>query len=263
MRIRVVAAAGAVALTGVAAAFVAPAANATVTNVGNCRGQLVLNKFTPHLSDQTVVGTKIVGALLKDEDTLAVKGGVCTAVARPGDTHIPQPSGTLHPKAVGIAMLGNGSCAENATAVAADANKARAWSFNGTITWTMTETYVDLITGKTHPYLIKAQSAVLGFNTGAYAPDSIDVGGIVSVGLVPGATVSGTVWEDPVTKNDSDNTDIYNVGYELDVNNALACADGTPNNANVAQVERGGGGATSTSLIGTTSVPGVSLSLGE
>jgi hypothetical protein len=270
LRTRVLAAAGALAMVGGAAAFVAPTANAVLTTVGSCKGALTLNKITPPLGDQTTVGTKIAGALMKDETTLAVVGGKCVGAGppaflpvRPGDPHIPQPSGDLHPKTIGVALLGNASCASGATAQAADANSAAAWPEAGTVSYTFSETYTDIITLGVHNYTMKSNISLLGFNP-SFA-DVVDLGGVnVNSGVGAGLTVSGSVWEDPVVKNDSDVTDIYNVGYELNAGAAFpGCFDGVVGNASIPQVESGGGGTTSTSLAGTTGVPGITFTAGE
>jgi hypothetical protein len=259
-------------MAGGAAAFVAPAASAAVTQVGTCKGGVTLDKITPPLSDQTVNGTKIAGALAKDKTTLAVIGGVCKGVSplthipvRPGDPHIPQPSGDLHPKIEAISLLGNTGCASGAGAVAVDGNAANAWPEAGTVTFTFTETYTDIVTAAVKNYQMKSNISLLGFNP-TYAPDTVDLGGVnVNSGVGAGLTVTGSVWEDPVKKGTDGppTTDIYNTGYVLDLGNAIGCADGTAGNATIAQVLSGGGGASQNSPLGTTGVPGIAFQTGE
>jgi hypothetical protein len=267
IRTRVLAAAGAVAMAGSFAAFAAPGANAVVKQVGTCTGSLTLDTITPPLSDQTVVGTKIVGVLMKTEAGVLVNGqcsGVAPLVAipvRPGDPHLPQPTGDLHAKLQAVALLGNPTCASGA-AVAHDANAANAWPESGTVSFTFNETYNDLIGGALHNYTMKSNISLLGFNPANL--DQVDLGGVnVNTGVGAGLTLTGSVWEDPVVKSDTDSTDIYNVGYELNIAQAIGCTDTTPNNAHIAQVESGGGGTTSTSLLGSTGIPGISFQTGE
>jgi hypothetical protein len=246
-------------------AFAVPA-SATPTQLGSCTGQLTLLKFTPNpLTDVTQIGEKIAGGLAKDQTTHLAINGTCKNTggtglppARPGDSHIPQPgAGTGALKSMGVSLLGNGSCASAAN----DPASAFAYPFNGKITWTATQTYNDLVTTVPHNYKIPSVVALLGFTPGGGA-DQVDVGGIVAAGgLIPGATVKGSVWEDPVTKTGGPAG--YNTGYEVDFGNAVGCADATPGNASIAQVLSGGGAGTSTSLIGTTGVPGLSFQVSE
>jgi hypothetical protein len=190
--------------------------------------------------------------VLSDISTKAKLGGSCTAPPRTGDPNIPPPGGAVHPKSIASKLVGNASCA----APADDPNAAAAWPLNGKMTFTMTETYVDGVTAKTKPYQLQANIAILGQGAG---PDVLNVGGIVLKGLGVGATVSGDIWQDPVTKTGAPST--YNTGYELDLAAAAGCADSTPNNASIATTMFGGGDGSSTSLIGSTA-EGIKFTLG-
>lgn len=109
------------------------------------------------------------------------------------------------------------------------------------------------------PFAIQADVEALGFNAAA-GPDVLDIGGIVLKGAGVGAIVSGNIWFDPVAKTGGPSG--YNTGYELDLAQALGCADGTPNNATIGTILSGGGGGSSTSLLGS-SASGAVFSLGE
>lgn len=259
LKTKAFAAASTLAVVGGMFVAAAPAAHAAPTTVGSCGGSVDLIKLKPALGDQTQVGLKASGGLAKDQTTKTAIAGSCSAPARPGDSHIPQPSGALTPKAQAVSLLGNASCASGASAIAADATAAFQWPLNGKITWTMTQTYADLVTTLVHPYKIQAGVVLLGFNPGFQ--DVVDVGGLILTGLAPGASVTGQIWEDPVSKTGGASG--YNTGYELDLTNALGCADGTPNNASIAQVLSGGGGASNTSLLGSSPVNGLSFTVGE
>ncbi len=222
--------------------------------VGNCQGQVLLASVKPALTDVTQIGVKVNGALAKDQTTKLAIGGTCTAPARTGDTHIPQPTGTLTPKSEVVSLLGNASC----SAPVDDPNIAQAWPENGKVTWTMTQTYTDLVTGLVHPYKIQAAISILGFNPAG--PDVVNVGGIVLTGLAPGAGVTGNVWQDPVVKTGGSSG--YNTGYELDLTSSAGCADATPNNASISKILLGGGGTSSSSLLGS-SATGMSFTLGQ
>jgi hypothetical protein len=245
-------------------AAVAAPASAAPTVVGGCGGSVSLLKLTTAvkgvgLGDQTTF-VKAAGNLAKDQTSKTAIAGNCAGVHRPGDTHVPPPytHATLTPKSQAAALSGNASCASGATAQAADASAAAAYPLNGKITWTFTQTYTDLITAGTKPFKMQADVAALGFNPAG--PDVLDLGGIVLSGINAGAQVSGNIWEDPVAKTGGATG--YNTGYELDAAPALGCVDGTPNNANIAQVLSGGGGATATSLLGS-SATGLVFSFGE
>jgi len=229
------------------------------TQIGSCTGQVGLVTFynsakvAAPLTDVTQIGVTAKTKLLKDLNTKATIGGTCVAPPRTGDPNIPAPGGPVTPKAVSASLVGNASCA----APADDPNAAAAWPLNGKMTFTMNEKYTDLVSAKLKPYSIQTDISLLG--PGA-SPDVVNIGGIVLKGLAVGATVSGSIWQDPVAKTGG--TSGYNTGYELDLAAGLGCADSTPNNASVATTMFGGGDGSSTSLIGGTA-EGVKFTLGE
>ncbi len=192
--------------------------------------------------------------LLKDQTTKALLGGSCTAPPRTGDPNIPPASGAVNPKAVAAALTGNAAC----SAPVDDPNSAAAWPLNGKITFTMTQTYTDMVKLTVKPYQIQADISLLG--TGSGGPDTVDVGGIVLKGLGAGAIVKGDLWQDPVTLTGG-NTG-YNTGYTLDLVGAAGCADATPGNASITNTMFGGGSASSASLIGSVA-NGLEFTLGE
>jgi hypothetical protein len=154
--------------------------------------------------------------------------------------------------------LGNATCANGATAQAADATAADAYPLTGKITQKWAATYTDLLTLATKNFTSQAAISLLGFDP--VLPDVVDIGGTVLTGVNAGGTVSGNIWEDPVAKTGGASG--YNTGYELDLASAAGCADGTPNNANLLLVLSGGGGASSTSLLGSAT-NGLSFDTGE
>jgi len=232
----------------------APAAHAIPTSIGGCFGALTIGTFTPALGDQTQLNIVAKTKLAKDQTTKLAIGGSCATASRPGDLiHPPGGAVLLTPKAEAASLLGNASCAEGATAQAADATAAAAWPLSGKVTWKMNE-----LNALGQPWAIQAYVQVLGLSPSG--PDVYDVGGIVAKGAAVGATVSGSIWEDPVINTGGASG--YNTGYELDLSNALACADGIPANASVSTILSGGGGATSVSLLGSVAT-GLEFSLGE
>jgi len=255
LKTRLLAGASTLAIAGSMFAMAAPAAHAAPTVIGNCQGQIALGTLTPAITDQTQIGVVAKTKLLKDLTTKAAISGDCSSASRPGAPEAPGGGliSPLTPKAEAASLLGNTGCANGATAVAADGTAAAAWPLNGKITYTMTQ-----LNALAKPWAIQADIETLGFNAGA-GPDVLDVGGIVLKGAAVGAIVSGNIWFDPVSKTGG--TSGYNTGYELDLTNALGCADGTPNNATISTVMIGGG-ATSPSLLGSTA-SGPVFSLGE
>jgi hypothetical protein len=254
LKTRVLGGASALAIAGSMLAMTAPAAHAAVTPAGSCGGQVGLAKIVPPLGDQTQP-VVITTALLKDLTSKTAISGTCNNLVQAPQLNATNGAvpATLHPKAFASKLAGNSSCANGAAAMAADATAGTAYPINGKITVTMTE-----LNALAKPWQIQEYVSLLGFN--AAGPDVVDLGGIIIKGPSVGGAVSGNIWEDPVTKTGG--TSGYNTGYELDLTNALGCADGTPNNASIAQTMFGGGSTSSTSLLGSTAV-GTSYQFGE
>jgi hypothetical protein len=266
LKSKVLAGAGALAMASGLIGVAAPAAHAVVTHVGDCNGSVALVKLAgvtkgTGLGDQTAQ-VKITGNVAKDQTlkTPVNGGGTCNGVIRPGDLHVPNgPTGALTAKSEAISFLGNASCANGPTAVAADATAALAYPANGKITWTFNQTYVDMISLGIKPYKMQADVALLGFDP--VLPDVVNVGGIVLSGVNAGATVSGHIWEDPVALTHGATG--YNTGYELDLATAAGCADGIAGNANILIVLSGGGGASAVSLLGSNLPNSLSFDFGQ
>lgn len=273
LKTKLAAGAGSLVMATSMMAMAAPAAHAVVTTVGSCTGQVSLVKISSPvkgvgLTDQTVRNVKVAGALAKDQTSKLVVngGGTCNGIYRAGDKHVPAPpvgGGNTTVAATGlvsqsISLLGNASCANGAAAVAVDATVADAYPLTGKITQKWTSTFTDLLTASPKNYASQSAITLLGFNP--TLPDVVDVGGLVLSGVNAGANVSGDIWEDPVAKTGGASG--YNTGYELDLASAAGCADTTVNNANLAIVLSGGGGASGTSLLGSTT-SGLTFKTGE
>jgi hypothetical protein len=270
LKTRVLATFAALATVGGMVAVAVPA-SADVTNgpnlVGSCTSSVSLGKLNPALGDQT--GPTVAAlALATNISTKTKEAGTCQADGGPaGAAFVATASGNsvLHPKAQAAKLSGNASCATGATAQAADASAATAYPLNGKVTYTMTET-----NALTKPIVLQGYITLLGFNsTPAHntglGGDVVDVGGVVIKGVGVGATLAGTIWEDPVAKLAKDSPDqpgIYTTGYGLDVASAAGCADGTPNNATITLVLSGGGGTSTASALGDQA-GGLELSFGE
>jgi len=336
---KLLAGASALAMAGGLIGVAAPAAHAVITNAGGCSSTVSLVKLTSPtkgqgLGDQTTQ-IKVVGNIAKDVTAPLVvpssNSGSCSGVIRTCDTHVPNgPHAGLQPISAAISLLGNASCANGPGAMAVDATSANAYALNGSITYKFFQTYVDLTTALTKNYAAKAQVALLGIGQNGNGPDVVDIGGIVLTGMSAGATVSGSIWEDPVAKGGKFrtvtdagrtsasttitsatakfaatdvggtitgtgipagttiasinsltsaemsaaatstgtggtaqlNADAFNSNYQLDLGNALGCADATAGNANILQVLSSGGGANATSMLGSATT-GISFDFGE
>jgi hypothetical protein len=270
LKTKVLGAASALALAGGLVSVAAPAI-AAVTSAGSCHDAVSLIKLTgpvkgQGLGDQTVP-VKIAGNLAKDLTTKTVtpNAGSCTGtVTRVGDAHIPNGNNpALTPKSAAVSFVGDQSCAQGATATAVDATKANAYTAYGKLTWTFTQNYNDLINAAPKPYKMQAAITLLGFNPGGV--DVVDIGGTVLSGASAGATVVGNIWEDPVVlapHGTDPNTTLYKTGYNVDLNDAIGCADGTAGNANITAVLSSGGGTHNVSPLGGTAT-GLAFQFGE
>ena len=263
---RAVSAVGALAMAGGMAVYAAPAANAADTPAGICIGSKSLGKIVPGLGDQTAAQT-VSTALLTDLSTnpTTKQGGTCANLVAPANNPGGAAPGALHPKAVASKLTGLSSCAQGdpatvGTAAHVDATRASAYPLNGKQIITMTES--DSLA---KPWQVQSYITIKGFLPGSL--DVVEITGINIKGPSVGATVSGTLYEDPVSKYGSAANPGpvgaapakpwpagYN-GYALDVatGNPLGCTDTTPGNALINQVQVGDG----TSLLGSTGVSGL------
>ena len=219
---------------------------------GSCSGAKLLGKMAgsdsanPGLTDQSHRVT-MSGSLLSDLATKAKIGGTCSGLVVPMDNAGGAIPATLHPAAIGLKVSGIGSCASSASAQTADATKSTAFALSGKLTIKMSE--LDSL-GK--PF--QAQ----GYVTVKFDPAATDVlqfTGIIVKGPSVGATVSGKLYEDAVTKISPAPKPPAGTGYQFDSATAGHCTDGTANNASVLQAQLGDG----TSLLGTTGVSGLTF----
>lgn len=264
---RAVSAVGALAMAGGMAAYVAPvAANAVDTPAGICIGSKSLGKIVPGLGDQTTAQT-VTTSLLTDLSLITPGkiGGTCANLVAPANNPGGAAPGALHPKAVASKLTGLSSCAQGdplnpADAANHDATRAQAYPLNGKQIATMVET--DSLA---KPWQVQSYITIKGFQPGSL--DVVEITGINIKGPSVGATVSGKLYEDPVSKYGSAANPgpvgaapakpwpSGYTGYALDVatGNPLGCTDTTPGNALINQVQVGDG----TSLLGSTGVTGL------
>jgi hypothetical protein len=221
---------------------------------GSCTGEKLLGKMTgtdpanPGLTDQTHRVT-MSASLLSDlgSPTKAKIGGTCAGLVVPADNPGGAIPATLHPTAIGLKLSGVGSCASSASAQAVDATKGSAFALSGKLTIKTLET--DSL-----GQAFQAQAYV----TAQFDPASTDVlqfTGIVVKGPSLGATVSGKLYRDAVTKITPAPKPPSGTGYAYDATAAGHCTDGTANNTSVLLTQLGDG----TSLLPTAGVSGLSF----
>ena len=242
LRTRVLGATSALVLSGGMVAFAAPAANAVITSTGSCSGSVSLAKIVPPLTDQTQF-IKVAGALTKDSVTLTANAGFCAGTKAPIGLGAGQPPALMAPTAVAQALSGHSSCAQGATAQAADVNNAQTYSLNGKITYTFLNNLNTALIPK--PWKLQVYIAATGFSTTA-GPDVLNLTGMVVLGASVGSNVSGNVWENPAPKSVLPDKGYANSGYTplsaLALIGALGgCADGIANNVQMPGALAGSG----------------------
>jgi hypothetical protein len=225
----------------------------TGTPGGSCSGAQLLGKMTGSdpanagLTDQSHRVT-MSASLLTDLGTKAKIAGTCTGLVEPTDNAGGAIPAMLHPTAIALNLSGVASCASTASAIAADATKANGFALSGKLTITMSE--LDSL-GK--PFQVQAYVTVKGLDPAA--ADVLEMTGLVTKGASQGATVSGKLYRDAVSKISPAVKPPAGNGYQLDSTTASRCGDGTAGNASMLQAQLGDG----TSLSGTTGVSGLSF----
>lgn len=264
---RAVSAIGALAMAGGVAVYAAPvAANAADVSGGFCSGSVSLGKIVPGLGDQTAAVTVTTG-LLTDLSAITPGkiGGACYGLKARSDNPGGAAPGTLHPKAIAAKLTGLSSCAQGDPLVPADAafhdaTRANAYPLNGKQVVTMVEN--DSLA---KPWQVQSYITIKGFKPASL--DVVEITGINIKGPSVGATVSGTLYEDPVSKYGSAANPgpvgaapakpwpSGYTGYALDIltGNPLGCTNTTPGDASLTQVQVGDG----TSPLGSTGVTGL------
>lgn len=240
LRTRVLGATSALVLSGGMIAFAAPAANAAITSTGSCSGSVSLTKIVPALTDQTQF-VKTAGALTINSVTLAKNAGFCAGTKAPIGLLAGQPPALMAPTAQASVLSGHSSCAQGATAIAADATNAQTYSLNGKITYT----FLNNLNALALPWKLQAYVAVNGFSLTA-GPDVLNLSGMIVLGASVGSNVSGSVWFNPSVKSVLPDPGYQNSKYTpLTALAALAalggCADGVPNNVQMPGALAGSG----------------------
>ncbi len=224
------------------------------TTAGSCAGGQLIAKAVgtdpanPGLTDQTHRVTLSAG-LATDLATKGKIAGTCTGLVVPADNAGGAAPATLHPKAIALKLSGIGSCASTPAARTADGSKAQAFALTGKATITMTE--LDSL-GKS--FQVQAYVTSKGFAPGT--TDVLELSGVVVKGPDLGATVSGKLYLDPVTKITPAPKIKTGNGYAFDSTNLTHCGDATANNTTVALAQMGDG----TSLANTAGATGLTFS---
>ncbi len=245
---RAIGAFSALAVAGGLVAFAAPAANAVDTPAGSCSGSRSLGKLIPNLGDQTapiVITTSLLSNLQTGAPAGSKFGGFCAGILVPFNNPGGPIPGIVTPKAIASKLTGVSSCASGAIPVAADITYANRFAITGKQTVTMSQ--VDTLL---KPFQIQAYVTIKGFVVGSL--DVVEVTGLITKGPSVGATVSGQLYEDPISKLGPispagpippNPKPAGYTGYGLDIitGNPLGCTDGVPGNAAITLIEVGDG----------------------
>ncbi len=262
---RAIGAVSALAVAGGMVAFAAPAANAVDTPAGSCSGSRSLAKLIPNLGDQTapfVMTTSLMSNLGTGIPAGTKIGGSCTGLLVPVNNPGGAIPGTVTPKAIAAKLTGIGSCATGAIPIAADATYANRFALTGKLTSTMSQ-----LDGLGKPFQIQQYLTSVGFRPGDAISDVAVMTGLVVKGPSVGATVSGQLYQDPISKFGplsgagpipAKPWPSGYTGYGLDIvaGNPIGCTDAIPGNVGMTQLEIGDG----TSLLGNAGVTGLSFS---
>ena len=258
---RAIGAFSALAVAGGLVAFAAPAANAVDTPAGTCLGSKSKGTLLPALGDQTaatVATTALMSNIATGAPLGAKYGGFCAGLLVRSDNPGGPVPGLLTPKAIASKLTGRASCASNPVATAADLNVATRFALTGKQVVTMSQ-----VDGLLLPWQIQGYLTIKGFA----GLDVIAVTGLIVKGPSVGATVSGTLYFDPVSLLGPTSPagpalpvglrPAGYTGYGLDIvtGNPIGCTDGIAGNAAISQIQVGDG----TSLLGTTGVTGLSF----
>jgi hypothetical protein len=229
LRTRLLGAVGVLSIAGALVATTAPV-SAAPTSEGSCTGATTLATVTPGLTDQTQLETAAIHGLKQVSDFKEFLGGTCNGLVENPLGTTGQPPASLTITSIAAKLSGNTSCALNAQARGADANSANAYPVSGKITFG-TKTLDTEATP--HPFSLQAYITLLGQH-GPDPSDAFDLGGVVIKGADVGATVGGSIWEDPakkLAKTDLEYPGYNSTGYGFDISpNTLGCLDNTGGN---------------------------------
>jgi hypothetical protein len=236
----------ALAMAGGMLAFMAPAANAVVTNVGSCSGLLALGSAK---SSTINPGTgkpygitdldNLDGAISsKGVDPNVAKGtnlGTCTFVANQGvPDNNSKPTTALAGSDLTEPILkwGTKLFSREFDCNTADTSDNTEWAPSGTLSFTYTK-----LNSLGKARALTANVTVDGFTDPDNDPDSpsdvVKFHGIVSKGIALGADVSGETEFDPTVKDKTQTTKNPYFGYQFDVAGALGCTTPAAGDANI------------------------------
>jgi len=259
LRTRLLGAVGVLSIAGALVATTAPV-SATPTSEGSCTGATTLVTVTPGLTDQTQLETAAIKGIKQVSDFKAFLGGTCNGLVENPLGATGQPPASLTITSIAAKLSGNTTCASNAQARGQDGGASNAYPVSGKITFG-TKT-LDAETPTPHPFSLQAYITLLGQH-GADVSDAFDVGGVVIKGADVGATIGGSIWEDParkLAKTDLEYPGYNSSGYGFDISpNTLGCLDNTGGNVTPITTLLSGDG---TSPLGV-STTGFQFSFGE
>jgi len=230
MKKRVIGLAAAASLMAGMFTVAAPAAHAV--NLGSCSGVQFLGTLTPPLPADGSVAVGIVAKLKTAKAGLVVWGpGFGSQLTTTGAATCTFPDGTFSDVTVGAKLSGNATCVSGST-------DPTQYPLNGKLK----------LTYDTKLFNQQAYVRVAGFDP-VPGPDVIAITGIATKGTMPGATLSGETFFDPVikaaTNNEGGGPELKNQ-YYFD-NSQIVAACGTPGSNAIGLIYGGDG----TSLLGS------------
>jgi len=253
IKTKLIGGASALVLTGSMLAFAAPAANATVTQVGHCDNLLALGSAkSATINPSTGKNYGITdldnldGAIgSKGVDPNTVGGTNLGSCSFPVNVAQGVPDGG---KPVGVWSNGTHNLTKWSTKLysrefdcdTTDTGDTTEWAPSGALSMT----FSDIIASTTKNAAITAQVTVDGF-AGTGTSDVVNFHGIVTKGAVLGADVKGQTEFDPTVKDKTQTTNTPYPGYQFDVAGAVGCTTATKGDANILLFNNGSVGGNS------------------
>jgi len=241
-------------LAGGMLAVAAPAANATVTQIGSCQNLLALGS-----AKSAVVGDGITdkdnqdGAISAKGVDPNLKGGTNLGTCSfPSNVTQGVPDSG---KPVGVWSSGTKTLTKWGTKLysrefdcdTTDTLDNTEWAPSGALSMTFADTV--LVSGTPKNVAITAQVTVDGFtdpdNNPATASDVVKFHGIVTKGAALGADVTGETEFDPTVKDSTQTTATPYFGYQFNVGAAVGCTTPAKGDANILTFNNGSVGGQS------------------
>jgi len=234
-------------LAGGMLAVAAPAANATVTQIGSCQNLLALGSAKSSSINPSTGKNYGITDLDDKDGTISAKGtGVPTKTDPLGSCSFPVNSTQGVPdsgKPVLVWSNGTHTLTKWSTKLfsrefdcdTTDITDNTEWAPSGALSMTFTDNVTVNLAPKAAS--LSAQVTVDGFtdpdSNPATPSDVVKFHGIVTKGAALGTDVTGETEFDPIVKDTSQTTNTPYAGYAFDIGAALGCTTATKGDANI------------------------------